>query len=497
MRSMSIVCAGIVMICATASPANAAISESQTLVVYNSASSEGSELKDAYLAAHPGIPSEPYANVIDLNDVSLLKSDLSIDEFITKVRDPIRQRLLLLIPPRPHDIIAIVLIRPMPHRILDSDNPLVGDDPNAADVEFFDDADATYASVDSELTLLFQDLYVGEAGGTMDSLADNVIGNPYGFNISDWEEIDTFSRLAISTQKTFQNYFDLFWSSGGSGLLSLTAGDIYLVCRIDGATQSDALALINRAQGLTVNRATTHLLLDLRQNSPSELEDDFGAIASFLTGEGWNVRFDETFEFIDSSEEPRPLIAYASQGETHGFGGNGEDPPGDGTYIDGYGFVPGAIFNSIESYNARGLNGLPPLFDQEQLADFVSAGGTFAIGNVFEHLGAGQPEISHLLYHMLINRATWAEAAYSSIVFLSGQTIVLGDPLARFETIVDIEGDCNADISVDLADYDSFASCLAQSPTGVGLECECFDFNADTAVDLADFAELQVFFDVN
>ncbi|GJM26295.1 MAG: hypothetical protein DHS20C16_27100 [Phycisphaerae bacterium] len=497
MGIMRIVYAGIIVIFTSASLVHAAITESQTLVVYNSASSEGVALKDAYLAAHPGIPSEPFANVIDLNDASLLKSDLTIDEFITKVRDPIRHRLLLLIPPRPNDIIAIVLIRPMPHRILDSDNPLVGDDPSAADVEFFDNADATYASVDSELTLLFQDLYTGEVGGTMDSLADNVILNPYWLPPDHLVEIDAFSRLSIISPKTFENRYDEHWQATGSGSSRLTSGDIYLVCRIDGTTQADALALIDRAQDLSVNRATTHVLLDTSAAYSGLFNEYLEFSESVLSGAGWNVRFDESINFIDSSEEPRPLIAYASSGEDHGNDGQGEDPPGDGTYIDGFTFAQGAIFTSAESYNARGLNGLGTLFDQEQVADFVSVGGTFAIGNVFEQFAYGWPEAPYYFYHMFVNQWTWAEAAYTSIPFLSGQTIVLGDPLARFETIVDIEGDCNADISVDIADYSSFATCLAQSPTGLGLECECFDFNTDTAVDLADFAELQVFFDDN
>ncbi len=491
MRSISIFCASIALICATVSPTNAAISESQTLVVYNSASSEGTELKDAYLAAHPGIGPD---NIVDLHDASLLTSDLTMDEFITKIRNPIRDRMLILIGPGPHHFIAIVLIRPMPHRILDNNNPLVGDDPDAAFTEFGVNGDSTYASVDAELVLLWQDLYDGESGGRMDSYADNVIENPYhGFENSEFE-IDSFSRFGITTPKTFENLTNLFWMLTGSGSSRLTPGDMYLVCRIDGSTQSDALALIDRAQNLTVNRATTQILLDRNGGSSFEFVGDYNTANASLIADGWNVRYDTSANFVDSTEEPRPLIAYASPGENHSHNG-GENPPGSGTYIDGFTFARGAIFNSVETFNARGLNGLGTLYNHEQVEDFVAAGGTFAVGNVFENFEISQAENAYLLTHMLVNQRTWAEAAYSSIWFLSGQTIVLGDPLARFETIVDIEGDCNADISVDLADYNSFAACLAQSPTG--LECECFDFNTDTAVDLFDFAELQVLFDDN
>ena len=492
----------LALVCALAVVPNAqgGITESQTLVVYNSASSDGTALKNAYLTAYPGIGA---SNVVDLNDSSLLTANLTIADFNSKVRNPIRSHLSASGFPQPGDIIAIVLIRPMPHRILDSDNALVGDNPSAAVTEI-NAGDITYASVDSELVLLWQNLSSGEAGGQMDSFADNMIQNPYHTSAS---AIDAFSRNFITVGKSFANFSNVGWAVTGSGSARLTPGDMYLVCRIDGNSQTDALNLIARAQEITVNRATTHVILDeFDVTVGDELDDDpffidpgddYEDTESILSANGWNVRYDDTFDFIESSEEPRPLIAYASYGENHSNEGAGANPPGSGTYINNFNFARGAIFNTIESYNARALNGLGTLFSQEQIADFVAAGGTFAVGNVFEPFSVSQPDNEFLMTRMLVNQRTWAEAAYASLPFLSWQSVVLGDPLARFETIVDIEGDCNADISVDLADYNSFATCLAQSPTGLGLACECFDFNADTAVDLADFAELQVFFDVN
>jgi uncharacterized protein (TIGR03790 family) len=490
----------VVCVIAGAIVANAsgAISESQTLVVYNSASAEGTVLKNAYLAAHAGIGA---SNVVDLNDASLLTANLSIADFNSKVRDPIRSYLSAAGFPQPSDIIAIVLIRPMPHRILDSDIALVGDNPGAA-VDEVNDGDITYSSVDSDLVLLWQNLSNGEAGAQLDSFADNMIQNPYHTSAS---AINAFSRTFITSAKTFANASNIAWAVAGSGSVRLTPGDIYLVCRIDGNTQADALNLITRGQNITVNRATTHIILDeFDVTVGNELDDDpffidpgddYEDTTAILSANGWNVRYDDTFDFIEASEEPRPLIAYASYGENHSNEGAGANPPGSGTYINNFDFAQGAIFNTIESYNARALNGLGTLFNQEQIADFIAAGGTFAVGNVFEPFSVSQPDNEFLMTRLLVNQRTWAEAAYASLPFLSWQSVVLGDPLARFETIVDLEGDCNADIDVDIADYNQFAACLAQSPTGFGLECDCFDFNADASVDLADFAELQAFFD--
>ncbi|HRX86791.1 MAG TPA: hypothetical protein P5572_17330, partial [Phycisphaerae bacterium] len=178
------------------------ISENQVLVVYNSASADGTALRTAYLAAHPGIPT---TNILDLNDASLLVPDLTYANFVSKLRTPIRNHLNAT--GTAQSIVAIALLRPIPHRIQDTDNPTVGDAPSAA-VNELSAGDATYASVDTELALLWQNLDTGEAGGTMDSLSDNMIVNPYHTSTVG---IDAFSRANITTAKTFANLGNAAW----------------------------------------------------------------------------------------------------------------------------------------------------------------------------------------------------------------------------------------------------------------------------------------------
>ena len=55
------------------------------------------------------------------------------------------------------------------------------------------------------------------------------------------------------------------------------------------------------------------------------------------------------------------------------------------------------------------------------------------------------PDNEYLLFNFLVNRLTWAEAAWSSIPALSWQHVVLGDPLARLERVVDWTAYLNAD----------------------------------------------------
>jgi len=415
------------------------IAPDQVLVVYNSASAEAVTLKDAYLAAHPGIPA---ANVLDLNNAALLTADLSYAQFTADVRDPIRGFLSLPAAPAPEDIIAIALIRPFPHRILDTDVPLAGDAGASASTEL-SAGDATFASVDSELVLLWQNLDTGEAGGTMDSKSDNLIDNPYHMSAA---QIDTFTRVNIQTAKAFLNASNFAWRLGGAGATRLTAGDMYLVCRIDGTTLADAEAVIDRARGLHINKALVRIILDefdvstdqdldddqvFSFNDPFNAGDDYEKTRDALLLGGWDVRYDGTFDFIEGTEETTPLTAYASYGENHSRNGLGENPLGNGTYIEGFLFPPGAVFNTIESFNGRALNGLGTQANHEQIADFITAGGTFAIGNVFEPFTFPIADNEFLFINLLSGQLTWAEVAYTALPALSWQQVVLGDPLAK------------------------------------------------------------------
>lgn len=494
-RICTMAAAALILSTATAS---ADIAENQVLVVYNQASAEGIALKDHYLAAHPGIPAQ---NVLALNSTSLLTFQRSQAQFISQIRDPIRAHLVAN--NLTQQVVAIVLIRPFPHRIFDTDAATAGDNVNVSATEL-SNGDATYASLDAELVLLWQDLFTGEAGGTMDSLSDNMIDNPYHMSTNG---IESWTRANIQTAKTFTNRGNVAWVLGGSGSTRLTPGDMYLVCRIDGSTLADAQAVIDRAQGLVANRAVSWIILDefdvtvgderdddplFLTNDPFLSGDDYEQTRDRMLADGWNVRYDDTANFIDSSEEVRPLIAYASYGRGHGAAG--EQPDAD--YIDDFNFAPGAMFNTIESFNGRAFNGLGTQFNQEQIADFITAGGTFGVGHVYEPFSFSVFDNEFLMYNMLVKGRTFAEAAYTAMPALSWQHIVVGDPLGRFLDVVDQWGDCNADGTVDDADTQHFVDCITGVPGTVGPACECADFDGDGDIDLRDMNEYQRSFSI-
>jgi len=500
----NLIFAAVIVVGLTAMPAGAAITENQVLVVYNSAFPEAVTLKDAYLAHHPAIPA---VNVFDLNNAAIPAADLTRAQFNTLIRDPIRAHLLLPGDPTPSGIVSIVLIRPIPHRVQDTDIPTVGDMPGSAATDLTN-GDADYASVDAELVLLWQNLDTGEAGLTMDSRADNMIDNPYHQTAG---MIGAFSRANIQTAKSFMNRSNICWIPNGSGATLLTPGDMYLVSRIDGTTLSQATAALDRAQNLRINKALVRVLLDefnvstnqdfdndglFAFNDPFNAGDDYEETTAILSGAGWDVRYDGTFNFIDSTEETNPIIAYGSYGENHdAVAGLGEDPPGSATYINGFDFPPGAIFNTFESDNARAINGLGTIFGLEQVADFLAAGGTFAVGHVYEPFTFTIADNEFLFVNFLVNGLSWGEAAYSSIPSLSWQNVVFGDPLT-VPVILDDPGlplgDMNGDGLVNGLDIAPFTDVVLNGPPNYYIAFPTLDpivrgdFTGDRQVTLSD-----------
>jgi uncharacterized protein (TIGR03790 family) len=479
---------------AMAGAARADILPAQVLVVYNSQSTDAVVVKDAYLLAHPGIPS---TNVFDLNDPFIADmADVSYSDFVSKIRDPIRSFLAAGGSPDASDIVSIVLIRGIPHRIQDTDIATAGDVPNTLLTEF-SSGDATCASVDADLVLLWQNLDGGEAGGAMDSKSDNLIDNPYHQSSAD---IQSFSRSNIQVQKSFYNIGNAnrAWGLTGNAKFKLTGGDMYLVCRIDGATANDAIASISRAQGIVVNQLHSRIVLD---EDTQHLDDEglftpsvFNAGADYentrdaLQATGWLVDYDDTGFFITDTDQLGPVICYASYGDNH----QPVPPTGTSTYIEGFLFTPGAIFNTLESYNGRALNGLGTLFGQEQIVDFVANGGTFAVGNVWEPLAFSLPDNEFLFVNFLTNGMTWAESAYSAIPGLSWMQIVVGDPLARVDLVVDQPADFDGDGDVDENDFHLLETCYSGADITQGApNCTNMDLDSDGDVDRADYGGLQ------
>lgn len=454
--------------------AQSALAEENVLVVYNSQDADSLAVFAAYQLARPGVLG------FDLNDSALQAGNISYDNFISQIRNPLRDFLTTTPAPGGADLTqqvqVITLTKGIPTRIADLNETftsntsvgLLGDSPPAA-AAAFDAQNATFASVDSELTLLFQDLEVGEAGGAFDSGADNVIVNPF-FNAS--------TSIAASDRSTVQDARTFAPIATGSTIRTINGpapadgsssafdtGAVFLTARLDGDTVADVVASIGRAQNVVFNTAVDQFVID-EFDSPGTPELDAGGISPLvrtidaggdfdqlaldLTARGFaGVIFDESEAFLVGNNgtvsDPAALDDPGIDGPIAAlitFGGNHSTANQNGfiaTFFDddtaSSQFIDGAVFTSIESFNARDFGGLAAFGDQGTVAEFLEAGGTFGVGTVFEPFTLGVNEADILLDRFLDGELTFVEAAFASIPFISGNSIIIGDPLARATVI--------------------------------------------------------------
>jgi hypothetical protein len=469
--------------------ASAQLREDQVLVIFDSRKPDSIAIAEHYAGSakvpggsgsEPGV--HPSVHVFDLASASaggLFGGNISYDDFVTRVRNPIRDHLDA--EGLAQKIRCLVVLKDMPHRIQDTDNANVGDNPTAFMQESIR-GDVTCASMSSELALLWQDLSAGEAGQKADSFADGAVLNPY------WQAnqpIWSYSSKHIRSAKAFVSAIAApgqYWRTEDTSPAEqqLTPGDFYLVCRLDGYTVAEVNAMVDRAQGLVVDVDTATLVLDESESngvadsgSNGELDnqgnswvranDDYETVRDIFLADGRydpaNVRYDgessqdhffvgPLLPFDDEGiviDEPVILLSHYGSNHYGSKPGGINDPSARTLYAESFIYAPGAIFNSMESWNGRGFAGMGHQ-NQEQIVDFIKAGGTFATGNVWEPFAWGVPDSEFLARRFLLGDLTWAEAAWSAMPVLSWQSVVVGDPLARVvRTSDDITGDGRID----------------------------------------------------
>lgn len=460
---------------AIARSAAAQLVPGQVLVVYDSRVPDSRSVAEYYAGSAkvpggagslPGV--RPGVLVVDLaglasGGLGVAQADVTYAQFVANFRDPLRT--FLNARGLATKVRCLVMTKGLPHRVLDVNAGAAGDNPNGASSQF-NAGNATFASVDSELTLIQQNLTTGENNGSADSPADGMILNPYA-------RIARASGAANTRNITVQKMFNpvsgftgqLWRTNLGSGQNSptgLSRGDFYLVTRLDGRTVADVRGAIDRAQNLIVNVDTATFVLDndgqgLDNQGPGFVNfgPDYQNAASALTGDGRLVAANVLFNNAGGAPSfvvgPRisygsgllvstPVLLIASVGSN----ANGVPTGAGTTYAQSLNYAPGAVFNTIESYNCRDFGGLGQnvFAAQQQAADFLIAGGTFAVGNVWEPFAWTIPDNQYLVPGFFLGNLSWAEAAYSGLPVLSWQQIVIGDPLARVvRSREDIDGD--------------------------------------------------------
>jgi hypothetical protein len=507
------------------------ILEPQVLVVYDSRLADSKAVAEYYagsnrIAGATGTfkGTRPGVRVMDLSAWGagpVAPGDISYAGFISNIRTPIRGYLTQN--KLAQTIRVIVLTKGLPHRVQDLNSAAVGDNP-AQSGNAWNASNYTAASVDSELTLLWQNLSAGEANGGADSRADGLVVNPFYKSTT---ALVTRSTANITTAKSFVLTLSPgpYWRAATNADVTqnLTPGDMYLVCRLDGNTVADVRAMIDRGKDPYVNMSGVALLLDesnangtadtsqngefdnqgdpwVRTNDDYEATrdfllnsdrrfasagvqyDQFGGGNNFFVGPNLpsGVSWNPTVRLVTN-----PVLLIASYGANHsGLPTRSDGQPAGTTYARTFTYAPGAMFNTIESYNGRAFGGLGQnqFAAQQQAADFIAAGGTFAVANVWEPFAISVPKNFWIVRNFYLGTMTWAEAAYSGIPCLSWHQIVLGDPLARVQRSTD---DVNGDGAVDIDDLYTWERLFVDAPTDPRL-----DVNRDNARNNADRVSL-------
>ena len=348
-------------------------SPDNVLVVVNSNSTDSTEIGEYYAKAR-GIPPNQIARIsaATADVVTRAGYELTIQQPIAAW---LAKHLLQ------DKVLYIVLTKGVPLRI-----------------EGTSGRDGTSASVDSELTLLYQRM----AGQTV-----TVIGrrdNPYFLGTQPLALAFPFERAKH---------------------------EIYLVSRLDGFTVADVKALIDRSvRPVTAGR----VLLDQRFGADdrsgdqwlSEAADRLGAI-----GQSARVTIDATRAPLTTAD---PVIGYFSWGSN------------DSAHLKrttGLKFAAGSIGGLFVSTDARTFreppatwepDGVHPTTGQSLIGDLIREGLTGAAGHVAEPFldGIARPQI---LFAAYLSGFSVVEAYYLALPYLSWQNVVIGDPLcAPFQT---------------------------------------------------------------
>lgn len=148
--------------------------------------------------------------------------------------------------------------------------------------------------------------------------------------------------------------------------------------------------------------------------------------------------FESLYAYYPDRMEPQGVIGFSC------FGMNGDEGRTKTYLLTGgenggvlFPFLNGAVFTSLESFNAVTLFS-DVSTTQAKIVDFIKAGGTAAIGHSFEPQADAAIDNQFLYSNLLADRdgdgradLTFVEAAWSAIPYLSWSEVVIGDPLMR------------------------------------------------------------------
>jgi uncharacterized protein (TIGR03790 family) len=417
-----------------------ALEANRTLVLYNAASSEGTEIAAYYAQKRPGV------RLLGLNNLPA-GEEINSTQYRTILRPQVMAGLT-------DDIDTIVTTKGMPLRVYNENNilqfPHTYTDPYGVQRTIFADSYKRYSSLESELTRV-------ERFSTWKQMGDQTWWYPpVGFNPS-------------------QN---LYYKHDGRFNRSERSGDgMRLTSRLDAYTVTDVKAMIDRAQKVFVVPFGHATVVD---DSPAALVGDATAmeelVNNVLVPQNRAYNYSPTVSPVYDDE--RPIIGYVGHGTNDG---SGELGPHYITQQLNFRPARGAVLHTWESFNAYSFVKGNNRSDQGLIADWIERGGTAALGHV-EEPGGNLANVANedRFFEMMFAGYTLAEAAWNATNQLSHTNTLIGDPLMTWREW--LPADASLDGLVNLVDY----SALASNWMGPGT-FDTGDFNNDAVVNMLDY----------
>jgi uncharacterized protein (TIGR03790 family) len=291
----------------------------------------------------------------------------------------------------------------------------------------------------------------------------NTPGKPYGGVCSldsrvatlGYDKSPTSSVINVSDPSYGTSYVGTAWANkffNSQTRFSHAAFGGYLVTRLDGYTQADAIAVTTRSLAADKNlqngiAGTGQILLDacsdfgfpnregqpytllpadykpgqainiIHESAYGEYNSDMGVAYNYLTSKNIPVLYDTVASFVGGKKNLAGYISWGSN-DTHY----------DAAGYNSLSFSPGALAETAVSTSARTF--LPTSGGQSLIDDLVSQGVTGVKGYTDEPLlqGIASPSI---LFNRYVRGWTLAESYYAASRLEGWMGIVIGDPICR------------------------------------------------------------------
>jgi uncharacterized protein (TIGR03790 family) len=216
----------------------------------------------------------------------------------------------------------------------------------------------------------------------------------------------------------------------------------YLVTHLDGVSYEVITDMIERSKA-AINPGDYDWLIDA-DPTPCSGEGEmvnqiFDTQTNFILLGISNYFFD-TDDYTTLTTHPKPIMSYSSNGSHTTVGPNNptcnyffQSAEWIQNELD-FTFAPGAVFNTAESYNANTIGTWPiqrrPGASMGQVPEFTFIGGTAGFGHAYEPGTANIVENS-IMFPSYALGYTFIEATYLAMHNLTGENVVVGDPLTR------------------------------------------------------------------